>query len=730
MISRHLVIAVFFAATAAFAQTGPQSPGTQAPANGPQNTPPILTNPQRDVPDKKAPAPKGPAVPSAPKGQASTPATPATAKQPDRSQAYYHYSLAHIYEELVSLYQRSEFANKAIEEYKLAIENDPGSAYLSAGLAELYAKTGRIRDAVTEAQEIIRRDPNNLDARKLLGRIYLRTLGDMQSGSQSQDMLRLAIEQYEQITRLEPNNIENHLLLGRLYRTNNEMAKAESEFKVAARTEPDSDEAVTSLAYLYVDEGDTKRAIQVLNALPESSRSAKAYSALGYSYEQQKDYKNAVEAYRKAVDLDHDNLDAARGLAQNLLNNGQTDAALEQYRTIADADPQDAQAYLRMAEIYRRNGKFDLALDSLKKAEGVVPDSLEVPFTRAQIYEAQGRYDEAAGIVQDLVQKTAKPAGNYSASESNNRAVFFERLGTIYKEANKLPQAIETFRKILDLGPENAARGYDQIIEAYRDNKQWQQATAVAEEAVQKLPENRGLKLVYAGQLADVGKADEAMAQAKALLKGTPADREVWVAMAQINSRLRHWKDAEDDLAQAGKLTDKPEDKQYSDFILASIYERQKRYEDAEQLFKKVLSSDPRNPQVLNYLGYMLADRGVRLEEALNYIKKAIDLDPQNGAYLDSLGWAYFKMGNYDMAEENLRKASEHMNNDATIQDHLGDLYQKTGRLKLAAAHWERALEEWNKSVPADIDQNDLAKTQKKLESAKVKLAQQQNTNK
>ena len=126
----------------------------------------------------------------------------------------------------------------------------------------------------------------------------------------------------------------------------------------------------------------------------------------------------------------------------------------------------------------------------------------------------------------------------------------------------------------------------------------------------------------------------------------------------------------------------------------------------------------------------MLADRGVRLEEALNYIRKAIDLDPQNGAYLDSLGWAYFKMGNYDMAEENLRKASEHMNNDATIQDHLGDLYLKTGRLKLAAAHWERALEEWNKSVPADIDQNDLAKTQKKLESAKVKLAQQQNANK
>ena len=64
----------------------------------------------------------------------------------------------------------------------LAIEADPGSEYLTSGLAELYAKTGRIRDAVIEAQDILKRDPNNLEAHKLLGRIYLRSLGDMQSG--------------------------------------------------------------------------------------------------------------------------------------------------------------------------------------------------------------------------------------------------------------------------------------------------------------------------------------------------------------------------------------------------------------------------------------------------------------------------------------------------------------------------------------------------------------------
>jgi len=132
----------------------------------------------------------------------------------------------------------------------------------------------------------------------------------------------------------------------------------------------------------------------------------------------------------------------------------------------------------------------------------------------------------------------------------------------------------------------------------------------------------------------------------------------------------------------------------------------------------------------LNYLGYMLADRGVRLQEALGYIKRAVELEPQNGAYLDSLGWAYFKLGDYNSAEDNLRHASERMGTDPTVQDHLAELYAKTGRLQLAAFHWERAIVEWNKSIPADVDQTDFQRVQKKLESARVKLAKQQGERK
>ncbi len=106
-----------------------------------------------------------------------------------------------------------------------------------------------------------------------------------------------------------------------------------------------------------------------------------------------------------------------------------------------------------------------------------------------------------------LLTKTEHSDDQYTTSDKNNRAVFLERLGTVYREANKYQLAEDTFRKMLDLGEENAIRGYQQIIETYRDNKQWQMATNVAEEGAKKYPNDRGLQMVAASQQADMGSA-------------------------------------------------------------------------------------------------------------------------------------------------------------------------------------------------------------------------------
>jgi tetratricopeptide (TPR) repeat protein len=680
-----------------------------------------------------APAPvPGSAVKSAKAIETATKPSAATAlKQPDRADAYYHFQLGHMYEEMVAVTGRTEFASKAVEEYKAALQADPASPYLASALAELYARTGDIREAILQAQEVIARDPDNLDARRLLGRIYLRSIGDLQGGTQkdTENILHLALEQYEQIVRLDPTGIEDHLLLGRLYRLNNETGKAEAEFRTSVKLQPSSEDAVTTLALLYNEEGDSGRALEILNSVPEADRSPRIESVMGYTYEQKKDYKHAIDAYRRAVDSDKDNLDAVRGLAQNLLNDNQTDEALEQFQTIAAADPQDAQTLLHISEIYRRDGQFEKALDTLTKAQAIAPDSMEVEYNRAVIQEGLGKYDEASRQLEELLARTEKPNGVYSTFDRNNRAIFLERLGTIYRDQNKTQLSVDTFRKMIALGDDTVARGYQQIIETYRDAKNWPAATATAREAVGKLPKDRSLQMVLAGQEADSGEADAAIARVRAMLTGNPAeDREVWIALAQMNSRLRRYPEAEKALAKALELSPKQEDKDYVNFIAGSVYERQKKYDEAESYFRKVLATDPKNATALNYLGYMLADRGTRLDEALSLIRRAVALDPQNGAYLDSLGWAHFKMGKYDLAESALRRAVDRIDNDPTVHEHLGDVYQKTNRLKLAVTQWERSLQEWKKTIPAEVEASDVAKVQRKLDGAKVKLARQEES--
>ena len=634
-----------------------------------------------------------------------------------------------MYEEMVTAYGRSDLAAKATEEYRQAIEADPSSEFLTSGLAELYVKTGRIADAVKEAQDIIKSDPKNLEAHKLLGRIYLRSLGDMPGGAGSDNILKLAIEQYEEIVKLEPDSVDDHLLLGRLYRLNSDLQKAEDELKTAIKIDPSSEEAVTTLAMLYTDEGDTAHALQVLSSIPDSARSAKLYAALGAAYEQRKDYKNAIDAYRHAVVLDRDNLDAIRGLAENLLNDGQMDAALEQYKVIADSNPEDAQTYVRMAEIYRREAKYDQALENLKRADTLVPDTMDVPYNIAAVYQAEGRYDDAIKLLQDLLKKSDKGDASTSQADRNNRAIFIERLGMIYREQENYSAAIDTFRKMLALGDDNARSGYQELIDTYREAKEWPQATTVAKEAVQKLPDDRDLRMVLDAQLADAGEFDKSVADVRSLLKGNVDDREVYLRLAIIYNRGKRYKEAGDSLDQAEKLSTKTDDKAYVWFLRGDLYQKQKMYDQAEGEFRKVLAAtpptDPQAAPALNYLGYMNADRGVKLEESLNYVKQALAFEPSNGAYLDSLGWVYFKLGKYDLAEENLTKAEARMGSDPTVQEHLGDLYQKTGRLKLAAAHWERSVEEWNKTIPPEQDSEAFAKVQQKLDAAKVKLARE-----
>src|ERR1700676_3837999 len=160
-------------------------------------------------------------------------------------------------------------------------------------------------------------------------------------------------------------------------------------------------------------------------------------------------------------------------------------------------------------------------------------------------------------------------------------------------------------------------------------------------------------------------------------------------------------------------------------FMLGAIFDRQKKYDQAEEQFRQVIQANPRNPTALNYYGYMLADRGIRLDEATDLIKRALAEDPNNAAYQDSLGWACFRQNNLDEAEALLRQAATRESHDPTILSHLGDVYAKLGKDSLAEAQWQKSVNEWHRVLPAEFEPAKMAEVEQKISALKRRLAQQ-----
>jgi tetratricopeptide (TPR) repeat protein len=682
--------------------------------------------PQGQAPENKPVEAAAPQDPK-PDSQALPPA-----KDNTRSEAYYNFTMGHFYEQQYEATSRAEYATQAIDAYKKAYALDPKSPVIGERLAEMYWKAQRTKDAISEAQEILKRNPDDVPTRRLLGRIYLRSLGAAgggqtefteATGSGQSEFITRAIEQYREIYRLEPTDSESALWLARLYRLRNDHDKAEEVLRGILKDDPENEAGVEQLTQLLLDQGKSKDAVALLEGLTKRSASPALLDLLGDAYTQAKELAKAEQAYRKAIALDPSELSHQRGLAQTLLAEEKYSDALAAYQKLADLMPDDPDVYLRIAQIYREMHQLDKAEENLVKARQYSPGSLEVMYNEAMLYQAQGRYEDAIRVLSDAVtgikgQSTVLP------SRRRSLGILYQQLGQLYRDTQNFQAAVYTYEELGHLGEEEERRSRLLLMDTYRAAKDLAKALQTGKEALAKYPADPAIRESEALLLGENGQTDEAVKMLRAQLTSSEVDRDTYLNIAQVYERGRRYKEAEEAARAAEVLPGQPRDNEMVWFLLGAIYERQKLFDQAEVEFKKVLAVNPRNAPVLNYYGYMLGDLGQRLDEAQALVERALKEEPYNGAYLDSLGWIYFKQNKFADAEATTRKALERESHDATIHSHLGDIYAKTGRTDLAAAEWEKSLAEWRRSLPADIESDKVAEVEKRLGQVKHRVAQ------
>jgi tetratricopeptide (TPR) repeat protein len=635
------------------------------------------------------------ATAAAPQSLPARPAVPAA-----RSTAYYHFSLA----------QQARMAGRldeALDEYRKAQKEDPTSGDIRAETARLLRESGRLPDAIAEAREGVRVDPRSAGARLILAQLYLAQA----ESEQAEGPLRQAAEAYEGALTLDPGDAQVLRELAAVYSQLSDHAKAITVWqRYLDQVDSSSFEAYLQLGAHHLARSDPEGAAKALKKAVEIEPSARAYHSLGDVYRAVQKGADAIENYRKALEMEPRNVAVRLKLADALYRERKLEDTLAEANAVLAADPDNRYAAELKGKALRDLRRFDEAEALADQSLARDAADLSAAYLKATVAEARRDY---ASAVTQLERLLARPQSGEDAQQraANDRA-FLLHLGLDYQQLGRHADAAGAYGRAFELSGRTEATVLTQRLQALVRAADLDRALAEARDGRKRFPDEAQLVMMEASILREKGKTEEAILLAEGLRKKSAGKFDALLEVAEFYQQAKRFPDAEQVLAEARKV--QPRDLRAL-FLLGAVLERQKRHDAAETVFREALGVEPDSAPVLNYLGYMNADRGVRLEEALTLIERAVAIDPDNGAYLDSLGWALFRLNRFDQAEVQLRRAVSKGSPNAVVLDHLGDVLQRRGNLREALDYWQRALKGED-----DDGELDRARVERKIREAQA----------
>ena len=605
----------------------------------------------------------------------------------------------------------------AIAAYKRAMELDPNAADIPATLAAVYLRQNKAQEAISAAEQALKIAPSNREANRVLGTVYAafaeaareNTRG-RGNAARADDNMAKAIQHLEVAVDKSGGEADPNVraTLARLYVHAGAFDKAIPLLTDLVNQEPSWQDGPSMLAEAYAGAGRSADAITWLEQ--RTANDPRMLPTLADFYERERRFGAAAAVYRQLLERNPRSTEVKTRYAAALLNAGGRDNVTKARDTLSDlvgSRGTEARPLYLLAQAQRRLGDYKDAEATARRVIALNKNSPWGYYALAETLEARHAYqtvvDELAPVVAEFKGKAADPSFDVS--------ILLPHLGFAYQELGQHDKAIATFEEARKQSPDDAAVA-SYLIEANLAAKKYNAAADAAKAAVAQNPDDLRLLRLQAQALRRTGKGDQGLAMLENAAKAHGDDPLAYISLAQAYS------DADKGVQAVKVLQDAqakfPGNDQIA-FELGTVYDKQKKFPEAEAAFRSVLSRDPENASALNYLGYMLAERGERLDESVDYLKKALQLEPDNGSFLDSLGWAYYKSDKLDLAEANLKRAADQLRTNSVIQDHYGDVLLKLGRYDDAITAYTRALN-------GDGDSIDKGDIDKKIKAAKQKL--------
>jgi putative PEP-CTERM system TPR-repeat lipoprotein len=393
-------------------------------------------------------------------------------------------------------------AKMALDDLTKAVASQPDNVVIRYDLGRAYLAAGNLDKAINEFRQAVDRRPNYAPAQLALAKLYYlkrefansiaaadRVLAVTQARPSPDAILVKALAQagvgdvdkaqalLEQAVKIYPNIADLQFELGRVYLAKRQMPQAEAAFRKAVEAKPTDFKGITGLAEIYASQGRLDYAIDflkekvktvenpillrnaignlyvrkgdldaALNNYLELSKTVSDSSDLnmriGEVYRRKGDLQSAVTYMQRSSELDPNNLVPLMQTAVILDEMGRTREATAAYQKALQIDPEHIVALNNLAYMQAETGgDLDLALRYAETAKRKAPSNLQIDDTLGWIYVKKNLNDNALVIFRELVKKQP------------DNPTFRYHLGVAYAQRGDVERAKEELNAALRAKP-------------------------------------------------------------------------------------------------------------------------------------------------------------------------------------------------------------------------------------------------------------------------------------
>ena len=479
---------------------------------------------------------------------------------------------------------------EALKLFQQVIELDPSNLELATETATHYAVFGRFDEALAILEKSLEQNPDERDA-------YLNLARYCDAHNNGDEALQ---------------------------------EKAVEYAKAAVEKFPTDEVAIEFLARIYVERGEKKSAVEVLETAlaKEDVRDGAYWLTLAniarevWPMREEENREKVLEIYRKAILADPENLDIVERVAQFYRASGETEQAVRLYQELVKRSPERLSARADLADLYWQASEFDAAIGELESLVQIVPSATDIRRKLTDMYLAMKDLPKAIEHGGQIIE-----AGDGGVAD-------FLKLGELQRVADRPGGALRTLREGAAMYPDSPELSYS-LGRLYLGLDRFAEA--------------------YDSMVAAEAKAQSA--------QDTTLDDAFYFDFAVTAERSGKRERAEElfaksiEMAPEGSVEGKASSLNYLGYMWL---ESEKNIDQAGEMIKEANELMPDNAAYLDSLGwyYFLKDD---FETAIKHLLRARELmgDAPDSVIFEHLARAYFASGDTVKAREFAEQALE-----------------------------------------------------------------------